>query len=34
LLDQIAQMPAADRAALADRFARALRRMGGHRSPG
>ena len=34
LLDQIAQMPAADRVALADRFARALRRMGGHRSPG
>ncbi|WP_439137936.1 periplasmic heavy metal sensor [Roseicyclus sp.] len=31
LLDQIAQMPATERAALADRFARALRRMGGHR---
>lgn len=31
LLDQIAQMPAAERAALADRFARALRRMGGSR---
>lgn len=31
LLDQIAQMPAAERADLAERFSRALRRMGGHR---
>lgn len=31
LLDQIAQMPPAERAVLADRLGRALRRMGGHR---
>lgn len=33
LLDQIAQMPPAARADMADRLGRALRRMGGHRDP-